>query len=668
MIKKILLFSLLITLAFAMLNSCSSDSKSSSSDRKIVKTKKSDSKINGTSDMNTVGPVSVKRYDIPAGADPKISAEDGGKGFDKIAKSLGFVTNNDFNLEGDPKAKKGGSFTMSFTEFPSTFRTEGKVSNSYVNSMMGNLIYETLLNLDRETQDYKPTLATHWKISDDKLTFWFRLNPDARWNDGKRVTTDDVIATWNLLTDPEIMAPGTNMQYGKYEMPIAESKYIFSIKCKKIDWYLFYIIAAGTNIYPAHHINKIDGASYLEKYHWKMFPGSGPYVLDEKNTSNGNYITLRRRSDYWGENLKNNIGKFNFNRLKYITIRDEVLQKEKFKNGDIDFYMVGRAQWWVNEFNLTNPVPSFDALKNGLVQKRKVYNFMTKGTSGIFFNMRKAPFDDLRIRKAFAHLWNRDQLIEKLFFNEYKKIRSAFPGSVYENEENTIYELNPTKAAKLLDEAGWKKRDSEGYRINSNGERFQLELKIRQSSERIYTPLQEDLKKAGIQLDLKITDGNSLFKSGNERRFKIHAQAWSVGFFPNPESSFHSKYADPDNTANFSGVKNDRIDELCEKYRVSFDSKEKLKIIKEMDKIISEIVHVSWGWYTPFNRRILYWNKFGMPASCFSYGGDWKEASSLWWYEAGLDKELKAAKLDHSKTMEIGDTVVDFWGKLKTIK
>jgi len=308
--------------------------------------------------------------------------------------------------------------------------------------------------------------------------------------------------------------------------------------------------------------------------------------------------------------------------LKYLTIRDEVLQKEKFKNGDIDFYMVGRAQWWVNEFDLENPVPNFEALKKGLVQKRKIYNFMSKGTSGLFYNMRKAPFDNLKIRKAFAHLWNRDQLIEKLFFNEYKKITSAFPGGIYLNEENLIYEYNPKKANKLLDEAGWEKKNSEGYRVNAAGEIFELDLKIRQTSERIFTPYQEELKNAGIKLDLKITDGNSLFKSGNERRFKIHYQAWSTGFFPNPETSVHSKYADPDNTVNFSGVKNDRIDELCEEYRVSFNPEEKIKIIKEIDKILSETVHVAWGWYSPFNRRILYWNKFGMPASYFSYGGE----------------------------------------------
>ena len=246
MIKR--LSFILVIILVIVLSSIVSCSDSSSSNRKIVKKENSES-TSKTSEMKADGPVSVKRYDTPIGADPKISAEDGGEGFDQIAESLGFTTNDEFELESDVNARKGGTFTMSFTEFPSTFRSVGKVANSYVNSMMAGLIYETLLSLDRETQNYKPKLATHWKISEDKLNFTFRINPDARWSDGKPVTTKDVIATWKLLTDPGIMAPATNSSFEKYEKPIVKSKYIFSIKCKTVDWYLFFRIAAGMNIF-----------------------------------------------------------------------------------------------------------------------------------------------------------------------------------------------------------------------------------------------------------------------------------------------------------------------------------------------------------------------------------------------------------------------------------
>jgi len=661
--RKILVFSLV--LLSLIIISCSDSN--SSSDRKIIK-KKNVSEINGTSDMKTDGPVSVKRYEVLAGADPEISAEDGGEGFDKIAESLGFSTNDNFNLEGDPKAKKGGAFTMSFSEYPSTFRTDGRLANSYINHMMMLLIYEPLLELDKETQNYKPALATHWKISEDKKKYTFRIDPNARWNDGKPVVANDVVETWKLLTDESILAPSTNSQFKKYEKPIAESKYIVSVVCKEVDWYLFYNFVKGMTIFPAHHLNKIDGKGYLDKYHWKMLPGSGPYVLDEKNTKNGQQIVLRRRSDFWGKDLKNNIGKNNFDLLKYITIRDEVLEKEKIKTGDIDFYMVGRAQWWVNEFNVENPVPAFDELKKGLVQKRKVFNYKPQGITGIFFNMRKAPFDDKRVRIALAHLWNRDQLIEKLFFNEYNKITSAYPGGVYSNPNNTIYKYDPIRANLLLDEAGWKNRDSKGFRLNSSGEIFEIELKILQSSERIFTPLQADLEKAGIKLSLKISDSNSKFKSGNERRFKIHYQGWTSDFFPNPEHSYHSKFADPDNTNNFSGVKNERIDELCDMYRPMFDQNERVKLIQEIDKLLSDECFVAPGWFSPHSGRLIYWNKFGMPKSFYSYAGDWYGVSSLWWIEPELEKKLEEAKNDPSITMPIGEVNVDFFGKLKKKK
>ena len=71
-----------------------------------------------------------------------------------------------------------------------------------VNYSMANMMYESLLTLDPTTLKYMPVLATHWQISPDKLTFRFRINPNARWSDGEPVVADDVVRTWVLYSDP----------------------------------------------------------------------------------------------------------------------------------------------------------------------------------------------------------------------------------------------------------------------------------------------------------------------------------------------------------------------------------------------------------------------------------------------------------------------------------
>ena len=149
---------------------------------------------------------------IPPGADPSISAEDGGNGFEKIAASLGYQTQSfkgeDIKFFGDEKAVKGGLLHDEASRFPATMRLFGKEANYLENYWIEILCYETLLEMHPLTYEPSvPRLASHWKISDDKQKFWFRINPDARWADGRRVTADDVVATWFLRMDETILDP-----------------------------------------------------------------------------------------------------------------------------------------------------------------------------------------------------------------------------------------------------------------------------------------------------------------------------------------------------------------------------------------------------------------------------------------------------------------------------
>ena len=126
---------------------------------------------------------------VPPGADLSVSAEDGGNGFEDIAESLGYQTANftddDFKYFGDSKAVKGGTLRDKGTRYPATLRTLGKESNYVENTTFEYLCYEPLL--ERHPLTWEPTvprLASHWKISEDKMKFWFRINPDARLSDG----------------------------------------------------------------------------------------------------------------------------------------------------------------------------------------------------------------------------------------------------------------------------------------------------------------------------------------------------------------------------------------------------------------------------------------------------------------------------------------------------
>lgn len=592
-------------------------------------------------------PISVKTFDTPPGADPTISAEMGGNGFEAIAESLGFETYVP-EPEEDEGSKKGGRFTMRFTEFPATLRPIGKDSASEIVWMLSIFCYETLIGYDSEEDNIVPVLATHWKISEDGKTFQFRIDPNARWSDGKPVIARDVVSTWNLYMDEGILEPRLQVAFGKYTKPVEISKYIVEVTSNEKHFKNFLDFGWSMQIFPAHIIDELTAEEYLETFHFDMMPGSGPYTFVKDKMRKGKSLTLVRLSDWWQRDYEKNKDAYNFDELKFVIVNDDRLTFEKFKKGELDFYNITRAQWWVEEFNVEDE--KFDYLHRGLIQKKKVYNYKPKGTSGLALNMRRKPFSDKRIRVAFAKLWNREQLIDKLFFNEYVPLKSFFPGGPYENQDNELISYDPEGAIALLAEAGWEERNGEGWLVK-DGKIFEIDFGITQSLERIFTPFQEELAKAGIKLNLKYITSQTMFKNVmNERDFDIHYQAWTMPLFPGPDKHYGSKMADKPMTTNITGVKNDRIDELSQIYNETFDGKERTKILQEIDVILHKMVPYAHGWGAPYTLRCAYWNKFGIPKEIIGYSGDWYTAMSAWWYEPELAKKIESAKEDKSIT------------------
>ena len=308
---------------------------------------------------------------------------------------------------------------------------------------------------------------------------------------------------------------------------------------------------------------------------------------------------------------------------------------------------------WVEEMN-------FDRVQRGLIQKRKIFNDAPSGFGGLAFNTRKAPFDDLRVRKSLTLLMNRDELIKRLFFNEYVPLHSYYAGGIYENPNNPKNLYNQQEALALLAEAGWKDRDAQG-RLVKNGQPLTLELLYgNKGNETWMTVYQEDLRKVGIALNLRLVTPETLFKLVMDRNFGMVSMAWGALLFPNPETSFGSSLADQDSNNNITGFKNARVDELLQQYDVEYDQKKRVALIQEVDGIVASQYHYLLSWDAPFH-RIAFWNKFGMPPGYLTRVGDYRDIPSLWWIDPEKEAGLRKAMGDNSATLPVGDTEVRYW-------
>lgn len=561
-----------------------------------------------------------------------------------------WTTNTNFEPVGDPHAKRDMQdrpFTVPWPAFAATLRRQGPNANSYQNNTLHGLIYEPLLGLHPETEEWTPGLASHWRVETDEATgietFWYRIDERARWSDGTPVTAADVHATWWHRTQDDRSDPSSVMTFREnFEEPVIVDRLTVKVRTKERNWRLFLYFSAGMLIYPAKEC-RIPGEQFLEDYNWKFMVGSGPYRLaSEQDLVKGESITLTRRDDWWARDERANVGLYNFRKIRFLVVREPELIWQKFKAGELDWYWVTKAQRWVEE------LPKEPAVRKGWVQARRIFNQAPNGIVGFALNMRKPPFDDKRVRLAFAHLFNRKRLIEKLMFDQYQEVHSTLPGSDWGAEDEIPnVDFDPDAAEKLLAEAGYTKRDQDGFLIGPDGKRFEITFEYGNPAfERHWLVAKEDFEAGGIKFNLKLIDAATLTKKVTEREFTVHFQPWGALEFPNPETSWRSDLADKPANNNLTSFRNARVDELCELYNKVTDVKRQKEIIREIDKIVCAEVPYAFGWYAGY-LRILYWNRFGHPAK---YVSRITPASSpenamitYWWWDADKDAALARA-------------------------
>tara|TARA_Y100000590_G_scaffold415931_1_gene514255 strand:- start:46 stop:1971 length:1926 start_codon:yes stop_codon:yes gene_type:complete len=590
-----------------------------------------------------------------------ISAYEGGEGFELVAQRLGWKTNDRPTIYGDKNAIKGDTLHFLGADvFPNTVRAFGKETRSQLNSVIEDLVYENLLHLNSETFELETKLATHWKVDNDSLTFLFRINPKATFSDGREVTAKDVVATYNILTDEGHGDPNVYTYWTeKFNTPIAETKYIVSVKSKKKEWRNLYGFAA-LSVYPSYYLEKIDGSTYIEKYQFEMMPGSGAYILNTERTTqeNNGLIVLDKRNDYWAMNEPRNTGLFNFDVLEFIFINDETQEVERFFAGDYDTYLISRAQWWSEKF----VKDEYSEINRNLIQRKKFINFLPQGVGGLAFNTLEEPFNDIKTRKAFCHLWDVEKLMDKLFFHEYVRKNSWFPGSKYANSDNPTQNYDPDLAIKLLNEAGWIKKPGDKW-LTKNGENFEIEnFYIYTGWDRIFNPLVQDLEQIGIKLNLVVLQNP--FEKLMDRKFQVQFAGWTGSLFPSPKGGMHSQYSEKLDATNITGLANPIIDSLIIEYDSNWNAQERIKLLQKIDKLAADEYHWAFGWGAPYGYRCLNWNKFGMPEHGIGYSGNWLSPIYYWWIDPDKKQKLLEAKMNESITLDYSNEIIDYWNRL----
>ena len=241
----------------------------------------------------------------------------------------------------------------------------------------------------------------------------FRINPAARFADGKPVTPADVIFSWELLRDKG--RPNFRTYYIKVTKAEATDARTVRFDLSDADDRELPLIIGLMPVLAKHAVN----ADTFEDTSFDPLLGSGPYTVS--NVKPGESVTFTRDKNYWGRDLAINRGLWNFDTIRYDYYRDGNTHFEAFKKGLYDLRVETDPGRWQTAYD-------FPAMRDGRVVKEDLPYGLPKGMQGLVFNTRRSIFSDVRVREAILQLFDFEWLNRTYFFSLYKRTASYFDG------------------------------------------------------------------------------------------------------------------------------------------------------------------------------------------------------------------------------------------------
>ncbi|HEV2673595.1 MAG TPA: ABC transporter substrate-binding protein [Aliidongia sp.] len=448
-------------------------------------------------------------------------------------------------------------------------------SNRAQDEIYAKALHRSLYNWDAVNKKLVLELATSVSVSDDGLTYTYKLRNDAYFHNGQKMTADDIIWTYNHIMDGAKAYPGARfirLIKGAVEVEKGQAKEISGLK--KIDDFTlqmtltervepgYYFFAATTSIYPASEAVKADFASHPI--------GLGPYKLAEYVP--GSRLVAERWDKFYQP------GKPHADRVVISLMGEASARDVAFRNKEIDVSILEPAQYVAYK---ADPV-----LSKGLLEVAEFY------TRVMGLNPTFKPFADKRVRQAINYAIDTDLIIKRLIKDKAYPATSWLPtSSAAYDPALKPYPYDPEKAKKLLTEAGYPDGFEFEWTATSNAS---WGVPIVEAT----IPM---LAKVGIKVKIKPVEGTVL--SEVVRKGDYQAFLWSLQTGPDPLSTLKCfSSATPQSACNYMLYKNQQVDALLDEAVATRDPAKQIDALKKVDAIIYDDAPV---WFFNYNKAVL---------------------------------------------------------------
>lgn len=565
----------------------------------------------------------------------------------------------------NPAAPQGGTVRqIAFGTFDNFNNVVAGVKGSIANGT--DLFNETLMTsaLDEVSTEYG-LLAESVSHPDDFASVTYRLRANARWHDGKPVTPEDVIFSFDAYK-------ANSPQLGAY--------YRHVVKAQKSGEreVTFTFDGPGNRELPLI----VGQLPVLAKHWWEgtdksgkkrdvtqttLEPplGSGPYQI--KDFSPGRSIIYEKVENYWGKGLNVTVGTRNFQQVRYEYFRDSTVALEAFKGDQVDYRTENSAKNWATSYD-------FPAVrdKRVVLEEFPIRNF---GVMQAFtLNSRRDKFKDARVRRAFNFAFDFEEMNRTIFFGQYKRISSYFEGTelassgLPEGKELAILQTvkdkvpadlftkpytNPVGGSQqavrdnyrqgfaLLRDAGYEIRNTKLVNAKT-GEPFTVEFLVDDpATERFVLFYRPSLERMGMTVSARVVDAAQYENRLRQWDFDIVVASWGQSLSPGNEQRgyWSTAAADQPGSRNLAGIKNPAIDSLIDRVIFTKDREDLVAATKALDRVLLWNYYVVPQW-TYGKVRSARWDRFSRPATMPKYG--LAAFPTIWWWDA--DKAAKAQR------------------------
>lgn len=435
--------------------------------------------------------------------------------------------------------KPGGTLNAAISADP--VNLDPHLSSAYSTFQVLENVYNQLVGLDDDLQ-LVPELAESWTVSDDKLTYTFKLRPGVAFHNGRELTADDVVYSYERIRNPDtksgwayLMEPVDTIEAPDPQTVVVTTKEVYAPLLTKLA-------SQGTAIVPRE---EVEAETLDEKP-----VGTGPFRFVEFVPADR--VVLERNEAYWEE------GKPYLDGIVFRPIPDETVKQTNLETQNVD---------WVDN------VPAQDA--NRLMESPDLVVESVAGTAYTYMgvNTTRKPLDDKRVRQAISYALDREEIAAIALYDLALGSQSPVPEGNFWRSEYAPQGRDLDKARQLLQEAGV-------------GDGFPVEFMPAQDypeTVRSAEAAQAQLADVGIEATLRPLEWSTWLDEEGQGNFDIYLCGW-IGMV-DPDDYFYAQHRTGE-VFNFTGYSNPELDELLDRGRQSLDDNERKGIYDQIQQIL----------------------------------------------------------------------------------